>query len=73
MQHDWCVVHNRLNVVKRLAARVALVTIRDQLLHHLLSIRDRVIECDQCLCHTTSPSCMFISVRYTLNLYVFAT
>src|SRR4030095_13630823 len=44
----------------------------EQFLHDTLGVCARVIECDQCLCHTTSPSFMFISVRYTLNLYLFA-
>jgi hypothetical protein len=46
--------------------------VRDQLLHHTLSVCARVIECYQCLCHTTTPLCLFLSVRDTLNLYLFA-
>ena len=61
-----------LSVIKSEMNIALCKAILDQLLHHTLSVRERVIECYQCLCHMTSPSFIFISVRYALNLYFFA-
>jgi hypothetical protein len=52
-----------------IAARKA---VRDQFLHHTLSVSERIIESYQCLCHMISPLFIFISVRDTLHLYRFA-
>ena len=62
-----------LRVIKSEMDIVPCKAVLEQLLHHTLSVCKCVIEGYQCLCHRTSPSCIFISVRYnTLNLYLFA-